>query len=114
MPEDVQYELGDKVEFDHVLTRMIDPERLDAGRSDRKVWRVEERNDFSGVGIIIGKRTYANGMSQFESDYDDWSGKNYGSWIFIADSYQAVYLISWDLQRKPVAVLPEHLRRVSE
>jgi monoamine oxidase len=55
-------------------------------------------------GIIIGKRTLSNGHHYWESE-----GYGEGYWINEPAEHFTAYLIAFDLHRKPVHVLPEHI-----
>ena len=58
-------------------------------------------------GMVIGKRTLANGHSRWESDYESWSDSGYYQFDR-AESFTA-WLVAFDMRRKPVLVLPEHI-----
>ncbi|MFS0715511.1 hypothetical protein ABC337_04805 [Arthrobacter sp. 1P04PC] len=57
--------------------------------------------DGAGEGIIIGKRTLANGENQYNG-YDE-------PITFIPKERVTAFLVAFDLHRKPVHVLPEHI-----
>ena len=54
-----------------------------------------------GEGVIVGKRTLTNGNIR-------WLGEDEGNGYAPVESVTA-YLIAYDLHRKPVHVLPEHI-----
>jgi hypothetical protein len=98
------FALGERVDFAHVLVRMVDPATLNSGvrrHGTRKCWRVDSRADFAGTGVIVGKRTAANGERV-------WEGEEVG-YVFIPDEHLTVYLVAFAMHRKPVHVLAEHL-----
>lgn len=87
-----EFTLGDKVTFDSTLSRGWEA-------PSRKVWKQTGRR---GQGVVIGKRTYANGRVEHYG-YD-------GGPEFTPTEHFPVYLVVTGLRRAPVAVTPEHLR----
>lgn len=100
------YQLGDRVTFTHTLHRRGRglPER--AWTIVRKEWTVEDYDGHTPPpnpreGLVIGKRTLVNG----DRDYLGFE-EGYG---FIPREYVTAYVVAYDMRRKPVYVLPEHL-----
>lgn len=111
---DMTYAFGDRVIFTRSLNRRATSRKVvspsEWGDQHRyrvyKEWTTERWwGDAYGTedprpGIIIGKRTLANGYANY--DYD--SGTT-----FEPDQHVTAYVIAYDLHRKPVYVLPEHI-----
>lgn len=104
------YALGDRVTFTRSLHRTTrDPSHWpeQAGRrANAKVWTTERwLGDISPAeprpGIVVGKRTLANGLHIWGS-YEDPD-------TFRPIEHFTAYLIAYDLRRSPVYVLPEHI-----
>lgn len=99
-----EYTLGQRVRYaEHITRRSRRSHEVGPGR----VWSGElypgKRTD-GGEGIIIGKRTLSNGDVQ-------WMGEDGGN-IFVRMESFTAYLVAFNLHRKPVHVLPEHLTAV--
>lgn len=93
--------LGLPVRFTWTLSRRTTGD----GRSGfRKVWVTErwpgEKEPKSRRGLIIGVRTLSNGGVEY-GDYDTPT-------TYEAEERFRAYLVAYDLNRKPVLVLPEH------
>lgn len=84
--------LGDRVEFTAHLERAVNS----LVRNGRE-WRRWITPGPARSGIIIGKRTLANGVVEWEENYS----------YFVPGEHLRVYLVTFDLHRKPVHVLPE-------
>ena len=100
------FELGQRVTFTHPLYRHT----RGTNYTVHKTWEphpyyadAAKQRD----GIIVGKRSLANGTTQWQ-DYGDG-----GMYEFIPNEYFAAYLIAFDLRRKPVYVRPEHVEALS-
>jgi len=103
------YQLGQRVRYQHSLHRRtkfwgVDKEQFD------KFWTTMQVppnvHTPAGEGIIIGKRTLVNGNNQYNG-YDE-------PIIFIPKERFTAYLVAFDLRRKPVHVLPEHITPLEE
>lgn len=97
-----EFQLGQRVRFTTHLRRRLGNKGTD---EHRKVWSTTGRYPTAGEhpggeGIIVGKRKLANG------DREWWDEAGY---IFLPKEYLDAYLVAFDLHRKPVHVLPEHL-----
>jgi hypothetical protein len=114
------FELGQRVRFTHPITRRSVPirtitvtERLGdmTWERERSINRAWEPNPFAPEreGLIIGKRTLSNGHHAWESE-----GYGEGFWLNEPAEHFTAYLIAFDLRRKPVHVLPEHITVISE
>lgn len=97
--------LGQRVEFGQYLRRRSEPHPTHWTMG--KAWRPAPAAELvSGAeslsGIVVGARTLANGTVAYGGDD--------GSAFRAADGgYFPAYLVAFDLRRKPVHVLPEHL-----
>ncbi|MFS0832018.1 hypothetical protein ABC337_15310 [Arthrobacter sp. 1P04PC] len=96
-------QLGQRVRFSTHLRRKT---KIGEGyyADITKVWTTEAypgKQYDGGEGIIIGKRTLANGKNQYNG-YDE-------PIMFIPKERISVWLVAFDINRKPVHVLPEHL-----
>lgn len=101
------YTLGQRVRYSSHLQRVYKFEKDD--RYGRKEWApvtTYKGEPIGGEGIIIGKRTLSNGLNQYNG-YDE-------PIVFIPKERFAAYIIAFDLQRKPVHVLPEHITLLEE
>lgn len=101
------FQLGQRVKFSTHLQRRLGNKGTD---EHRKVWSTTGRypssgEHFGGEGVIVGKRKLANGDRYWEEDY---------GYIFEPKEYLNAWLVAWDLHRKPVHVLPEHLTPLEE
>jgi hypothetical protein len=97
-----EFQLGQRVSFTHPLQRRY--QFMEGDRYGRKEW--VPQTDYKGVpesgaGIIIGKRTLANGVNHYNG-YDE-------PITFHPKETFTAYLVAFDLRRKPVHVLPEHI-----
>lgn len=95
-----EFALGDRVTFTRELER-----RTKADWSARK-WEPKDAYDEPRTGIIVGKRMLNNGTFIREDD-SNWEGASVFHYR-TTESFTA-YLIAYDLRRKPVYVLPEHI-----
>lgn len=102
------FQLGQRVRFSTHLRRrsagpgeFLGPDKIwsaNAGPFSGPDW--EEHRWPGGEGVIVGKRTISNGDVNYR--YDEGSD-------YVAAEYFTAYLIAYDLYRKPVHVLPEHI-----
>lgn len=98
------FQLGQPVRYSHPLARIFTHD----AKTGRKVWAPQTNykgEPLIGRGIIIGKRTLANGKRHYIG-YDE-------GIAFIPEEYFTAYLIAYDLARKPVYVRPEHIQAAS-
>lgn len=98
------FTLGQRVKYaEHIKRRNSRPGEF---LGPNRIWSNEPWPGHvlpGGEGIIVGKRTLSNGDAHW--GYDESS--TYTS----KESFSA-YLIAFDLHRKPVHVLPEHITAV--
>lgn len=94
-------ELGARIEFTHTLCRTSS--RVD--KAWEKTW-LPFRLVKPKQGLVIGMRTLANGENR-TFGYDE-------PISFRPRSYVKAYLIAFDLRRKPVLVLREHITTQGE
>ena len=103
------FQLGQRVAYtEHLRRRSAQPGEF--GGPD-KIWSPnagpfsgpgwEEHRWPGGEGMIVGRRTLSNGNLR-------WLGEEGGNSYISTESFTA-YLIAYDLHRKPVHVLPEHI-----
>lgn len=100
MSED--YTLGQPVTFTTHLVRGWGTESDNRGGT--KEWRPQPilgKLTPPRAGIVIGKRTLANGRYDYGS-YED-------PGVFTPKEYLTAYLVVTDMRSKPLYVLPEHL-----
>lgn len=97
------FKLGQRVIFTHPLKRVgtWDEEKRQAGKAWRHS-RYEKKAQELQEGIVIGRRTLANGETQWEEE----------GTIFHPTEYFQAYLIATALHRKPSVVRVENVRRV--
>jgi hypothetical protein len=102
----MKFELGAPVTFTHTLDRKREYVRpLGPARQweappgfDRKWWEAEPVDPWGRPGIVIGRRTLADGETHgFESTF------------FRPTRHFRAYIVAWHLDRAPVLCLPEHL-----
>lgn len=110
---DTTYAFGDRVNFTRPLNRRTVSRKV-VSQSEwsgqtryrsYKEWTVERwigdtPPEDHREGIVIGKRTLANGYVNY--DYDEGT-------TFEPESHLIAYVIAYDLHRNPVYVLPEHI-----
>lgn len=110
MSGDESYALGQSVEFTwHVERRTEYREAEHYGRRVSERWRVWKPQAYPGQpepdptgGIVVGVRTLANGRAEYEHE----AGM---IWDPVTAERFRAYLVAYDLRRKPVFVLPEHM-----
>lgn len=104
--------LGDRVRFTHVLRRRSlalygDDQKAVPGSyvryNERKFWQPEHAPYGRHGGIVVGRRTLANGLNTWEYEA--------GTHFTPTERFRA-YLVSWHLDKRPVLVLPDHLEYV--
>lgn len=100
------FQLGQHVTYtEHLRRRSAQPgEFMGPERLWSNSWGPLYREDHrwpGGKGIIVGKRTLSNGNTR-------WLGEDGGNGYEPVESFTA-YLIAYDLHRRPVHVLPEHI-----
>lgn len=92
-------QLGQRVTYSkHLRRRSAHPDGIGPGR----IWSTEYypgKDNPGGEGIVVGVRTLSNG----DAHWDDW-----GSGYRPKEHFDA-YLIAYNVHRKPVFVLPEHV-----
>lgn len=98
--------LGERVHFDYsdILRRKEVRGAAFANVPVRKEWGKNEWGKRGDVrhGIIVGIRTLSNGTITWFSDEPI---------VFYPDLYFTAYLVSFDLRRKPVYLLPDDVTR---
>lgn len=104
--------LGQRVAYSTHVTRGMDVKKHAerAGTVYRrstmpKCWSTEAwpgKDHDGGEGIIVGKRTLSDGLVVYGNGYDE--GTTYEP-----ERHFTAWLVAFDLRRKPVYVLPEHL-----
>lgn len=105
-PIEPEFELGDRVHYEHVLIRRHS--RPGEFLGPKRIWTTVRFGDGretgqrtgSGQGIIIGKRTLSDG----DVDYHYDAGNE-----FVPTRHYPAWVVAYDLRRKPVHVLPHHL-----
>jgi hypothetical protein len=101
------YTLGQRVRFQHSLHRRTKFWGVDTAQFD-KFWTTmlypPSTRTHGGEGIIIGKRTLSNGNNHYNG-YDE-------PIVYEPKERFTAYLVAFDLQRKPVHVLPEHIEPI--
>lgn len=97
------YELGERVRFTHQLRRRTEyRDRADLARDRWKVWTPEHAPHGRHGGVIVGRRTLANGVTSWEHEAGEvWHSEG-------AEHFRA-YIVAWHLDKRPALVLPEHL-----
>lgn len=104
-------QLGDRVRFTHSLTRFTEhrhaPDRPGSlgSRQRWKVWKPEHAPYGAHGGIVVGRRTLANGQAEHEWEVGT-------QWYPGTAEHFRAYLVAWHLDKRPVLVLPEHLEYV--
>lgn len=95
-----ELEFGQKVYITHRLRRRS--KTLDG----RKFWvpvtdfgQLEDIDPCEREGIIIGKRTLADGKRVWE-DYN---------YTFLPERHFLAYVVAWNMHRNPAYVLPQHI-----
>lgn len=103
--------LGQRVRFTHVLKRHGRPDSQRVTAAEVRRWDPWPQ---SGEGIIFGKRVLSNGHVERDTEYDEWTGRTYMLKTWVGVHHFTAYLVAFDLRRKPVIVLPEHLEIVDD
>lgn len=88
-------QLGKPVTISHQLTRAYSSVGMRSYQS-RRFWQPEP---FTAEGIIVGKRTLADGTVAYDED-----GRH-----FTAESHFEAYLVAFNMRRAPVLALKEHI-----
>lgn len=103
------YQLGERVRFASYLERRY-VDNPDRPTKWEKKWMpkltYKGELDGAGEGIIIGKRTLVNGENRYNGHDEPIT--------FIPKERVTAWLVAYDLRRKPVHVLPEHITPVDE
>lgn len=98
-----EFTLGQRVQFSqHLFRKTVVGEGYYADVT--KVWTSEPypgSKTHGGEGLIIGRRTLSNGKNNYPG-YDE-------PIEYEAKERFTAYLVAFDLRRKPVHVLPEHI-----
>lgn len=100
------FALGQRVTYsEHIRRRSAQPGEF---LGPNKIWSnslgplyLEGHRWPGGEGVIVGKRTLSNGNTR-------WLGEDDGNGYEPTEHFTA-YLVAYDLRRKPVHVLPEHI-----
>lgn len=102
------FQFGQPVEFTRHLTRRYRHDPSGRYATGLKVWTSE---DYPGQpdpepcpGIVIGIRTLSNGTNHYHGDDEPIT--------YRATERFTAYLVAYDMRRKPVLVLPEHLTQL--
>ena len=99
----IGYQLGQQVVYNRHITRR--GYRPDGAPGPDACWSSElwpGRPTDGGAGIIVGKRTLSNGDIHVSYGED-------AATVYKPTEHFQAYLVAFDLRRKPVFVLPEHL-----
>lgn len=101
-----EFQLGQRVRYtEHIQRKYIaEHDRVDVLRGPNKQWTSQAypgKRLEGGEGVIVGKRTLSDGH------YDYGWGEEPG--VYSPTRHFTAYLIAFDLRRKPVYVLPEHI-----
>lgn len=103
------YQLGQRVKFSEHIQRKYMSESERGHNAPNKQWTGQaypgKRFD-GGEGVIVGKRTLSDG--HYDYGYSDEPG------TYSPTRHFTAYLIAFDLRRKPVHVLPEHITPLEE
>ena len=103
--------LGQRVAFKNSLKRGYDSSKMSG--SPRKEWKprwqsnhpyaakMKNNPEVSGTGVVVGIRVLADGKVEY-GGYDEGTS-------FHPDNHFQAVLVSFDLRRNPVYVLPEDL-----
>lgn len=94
-------ELGTKVHFDH--SSILWRGHLAGGI---RRWAPVEWNKGYMLGVIVGERWLSNGKVKY-GGWDDTTQ-------FYPTEHFKAYLVSYDMRRKPVYVLPEDLEEIDD
>lgn len=97
-----EFALGDRVSFTRELFRET------AEDFTSRSWVPREEYPERREGVVVGKRMLNNGIFEVESvEMDGWGlGLTGGRSVYRTTECLTAYLISFDLRRKPVYVLP--------
>lgn len=103
-----EYQLGQRVRYStHIQRRHSRPGEF---LGPNRIWSthagpgMEDKPFKGGEGIVIGKRTLTHGNTTYWGDYSEYTpAKTFTAW-----------LVAFDLRRKPVHVLPEHISIIDE
>lgn len=101
------FELGERVTFTHVILR--DKEWVKQ-KGTVCTWVPYEA---PGEGFIVGWRTLSNGTIEEYREGDGYFGTVHVENRWYGSDYFRAYIVTTDLRRNPVWVLPEHLARAS-
>lgn len=95
-----ELEFGTEVLFSEPLVR----ETLHVkGKGTKKVW--DRQDGFPKTkGIVVGKRTLSDGYREYEPDF--------GGYYYVRENSFTVYLVAYDMSRKPVYVRPESIEPI--
>lgn len=103
-----EYKLGQRVRYgEHIRRRHSRPGEF---LGPNRIWSnhagpgMESQPWEGGEGIIVGKRTLSHGDTTYYGDYSE----------YVPRKTFTAYLVAYDLQRKPVHVLPEHITPLEE
>lgn len=109
--KELTLQLGDRVLFFSNLERVVEkvknPPVSIYLHHKEKVWKntpLSPEWNKSLTGIVIGIRTLQNGGLHWEEE---------AGYLFSPKEYFQAYLVSYNLHRKPVFVLPEFLTKLS-
>jgi hypothetical protein len=118
-----RFQLGEKVKFTDTVTKDRDqghvswvpaglPNRLGVKRLDG-TW--SQTTTPLSEGIIVGQRSLAEYEVGTETDYEDWGhSSSYTYSNQIPGTQKKAWIVAFDLHRKPVLVLDEHVESIPE
>lgn len=95
-----EFALGDRVTFTRELERRTNTDW------SRRTWEPKDAHEEPREGIIVGRRMLNNGVFQKEDD-SNWEGAD--AFHYRTTQTFMAYLIAYDLRRKFVYALPEHI-----
>lgn len=100
------FTLGQQVKFAETLKRRMTYDKQAIGKAHGRRWDSGTQwAPVERIGVVVGRRTLSNGY--VNQGYYDEPTTYHGVHTFTA------YLVAFDLRRKPVLVLPEHITAVS-
>lgn len=100
-----EFALGDRVTFTRELARRSTDDW--SGRT----WEPQGEYGEPKEGVVVGKRMLNNGTFQKKGDPN---GEGAVAYPYRTTESFTAYLISYDLRRKPVYALPEHISHAGE
>lgn len=121
-----RFALGERVQFSDTVQKARDENRRvtweSAGLPQRESYRMDEDRKWERhirkftEGVIVGQRALAEYYVATETDYGEY-GVSYGSYTTsqqVPGTSKRAWLVSYDLHRRPVLVLDEHVEKILE